>query len=506
MVRSGGPGRPIVPVPKEEAGRIAAVRRYEILDTPPDGAFDRVAALAARLLDAPMASVTIMDRDRIWFKALHGLAGVSQTGRDPGLCSSAVCSDDTLVIPDTLADPVAKANPLVTGPPGVRFYAAAPIVAADGHRLGTVNVLGTRPRTITQADAATLADLAAVVMDQLELRLSALRVVRAEQQRREAEHRRAEAERMAREQAEQDKASIAAFAATLQQTLLPPALPALPGVQLACHYHPASPRDVGGDFYEVFRLDARRWGFFLGDVCGKGAAAAALTSLARYTPRAAAHHGPDDPAAVLSALNDALLTDPAVDGRFCTACYGVLETAEDGAVTVTLAGGGHPPAWHLTPGPDGVRAQPVELTGGTLIGVLAAALRHHNRALGAGRGRAVLYRRAHGSPHLRRGLLGQDGLAAFLTQRGDGGPVSAGQLVADAVALLEELSGGVRDDVALLAFSVPRACAPDCRSRNHHVDALEQHDDGRAKFISSNDINGRQVGNSPGGGAERQNS
>jgi len=75
----------------------------------------------------------------------------SEIGRDPGLCASAVCSDDILVIPDTLADPVAVSNPLVTGPMGVRFYAAAPIVTGDGYRLGTVHVLDTRPRMITQA-------------------------------------------------------------------------------------------------------------------------------------------------------------------------------------------------------------------------------------------------------------------------------------------------------------------------------------------------------------------
>lgn len=350
-VRNGAPGTQPAQGTRDEAGRMAAVRRYEVLDTPRDEAFDRVAALAARLLDAPLASVAIRDRDRIWLKAAYGLDGMNEVAGDPGQCSLAAWPDDVLVIPDALADPAMASSPLVTGPPGVRFYAAAPIVTADGHRLGTVNVMDIRPRTITTADMVTLADLAAIVMDELELRLSARRAVRAEQQRAEAEH-------VARTQAEQDRAAIAAFAATLQQTLLPPVLPTVPGLELARHYHPASPRDVGGDFYDVFRLDARRWGFFLGDVCGKGAAAAALTSLARYTLRAAAHHFVDEPAAVLAALNDALLADPAADNRFCTALYGVLGIAGNSTAAVTLAGGGHPPAWHLTPGKESVRAQP----------------------------------------------------------------------------------------------------------------------------------------------------
>lgn len=109
-----------------EAARIEAVRRYDILDTPPDGAFDRIAALAARLFDVPLATVTIVDVDRVWFKAAHGLEGVREVGRDPGLCASAVLKDGTLVIPDTLLDDVARGNPLVTGSLGIRFYAAAP--------------------------------------------------------------------------------------------------------------------------------------------------------------------------------------------------------------------------------------------------------------------------------------------------------------------------------------------------------------------------------------------
>lgn len=281
----------------------------------------------------------------------------------------------------------------------------------------------------------------------------AWRAVRAEHQRAEAECRRAEAERVAHARAERDKAALAEFAATLQRTLLPPALPAVPGLELACHYHPASPRNVGGDFYDVFRLGERRWGFFLGDVCGKGAAAAALTSLARYTLRAAAYHDPDNPAAVLAALNDTLLADPAAEGRFCTALYGVLEPAGDGAVAVTLAGGGHPPAWRLMPG----RNLPVDLCGGTLIGVFADppfVTTAFRLAPGSG---LLLYTDGLTEARTRRGnLLGQGGLGAFLAGR-RGVAVSAAQVVAGLVALLEQMSGGVRDDVALLALSVPAA-------------------------------------------------
>ncbi|MGR8010501.1 PP2C family protein-serine/threonine phosphatase [Streptomyces hypolithicus] len=455
----------------DEAGRIAAVRRYDILDTPPDGAFDRVAAMAARLLDVPVASVTIVDSDRIWFKTAHGLEGVSEIGRDLGLCASAILRDDALVISDALADPVACSNPLVAGPMGVRFYAAAPITTADGHRLGTVNVLDTRPRLISAADTATLADLAAIVMDELELRLSALGTVRAEQAQREAEHQRAESERVAREQAERDKSAIAAFAATLQRTLLPPALPTVAGLELASHYHTASSRDVGGDFYDVFPLGSGQWAFFLGDVCGKGAEAAAVTSLTRYTLRAAAHVDPD-PEAVLTTLNSALLMDPSIGSRFCTAVFGVLVPEEQGAgFTVTAATGGHPPTYHLIPGEQagGVRVSPVHPKGGMLIGAFAQA-RFATTTVFLAPGEALLLY-TDGLTEARTqdgGMLGEDGLIAFLAQRP--APMSAAALVKDTAALLDALPEGPDDDVALLALSVPtRPAAPRGASATAHT-------------------------------------
>lgn len=482
---SGEPDRRVVPLPAVEAHRMDAVRRYSILDTPPDGAFDRIAAMAARLFDVPVATVTIVDDKRIWFKAAHGLDGVSETGRDPGLCASAVLRDGTLVIPDPLTDPVACANPLVTGPLGVRFYAAAPIITAEGHRLGTVNIMDTKPRSITEADTATLSDLAAIVMDELELRLAALHAVRQEQHRREAEsryaaaeHQRAEDERAAREQTERDKAAIAAFASTLQRTLLPPALPTVPGLELACHYHTASVHNVGGDFYDVFPLDGGRWALFLGDVCGKGAEAAAVTSLTRYTLRAAAQIDPD-PVTVLNALNTALLSDVAAGSRFCTAVFGVL-TPEETGFTMTLATGGHPPSYHLRPGSDGahqVRVEEVRPQGGMLIGAVPGA-RFAATTLRLKPGEALfLYTDGLTEARTSDGtMIGDDGLGTFLTNHT--GPLTAAALVQDAVALIASLPHGAGDDVALLALSVPTAqstAAPGTAAATAHTTAATAH-------------------------------
>ncbi|MET8676347.1 GAF domain-containing SpoIIE family protein phosphatase [Streptomyces sp. NPDC004647] len=421
-----------------EHERLAAVRRYAILDTPPDGAFDRVAALAARIFDVPIASVTIVDEDRIWFKAQQGLPeGVTEIGREPGLCASAILDGEPYVVTDAQQDPRTMANPLVHGELGVLFYAAAPIISADGHRLGTVNVLDTRVRQVTEAEMATLQDLATMVMDELELRLSAMRTVARER------------ELLTRVEAE--RARLAQLAGTLQRTLLPPALPPVPGLEVASHYEIASADQVGGDFYDLFPLDGDRWAFFLGDVCGKGPQAAALTSLARYTMRSAAVYDPD-PVSVLTNLNTVLQhEDQAEDPRYLTALFGVLDRDGDG-FTVTLAGGGHPPALVLRAGGSVEQVHPA---GGQLIGVLSQA--HFAQVtVGLTPGDALLLH-SDGLTEARTpewDRLGEEGLRRQLTGLA---PVTAGGLLAHLQRLLAGFGAGLSDDTALLALSVPAA-------------------------------------------------
>ncbi|WP_411076472.1 PP2C family protein-serine/threonine phosphatase [Streptomyces sp. cmx-4-7] len=428
------PYRSASPPALEEELRMAAVRRYQILDTPPDGAFDKIASLAARIFDAPMASVAIVDADRVWFKAAHGLGDVTQIGRDPGLCASAILDNAPYTVSDALTDPRTAGNPLVHGEAGVRFYAAAPIVTARGERLGTVNVLDTRPRQATDGQTAALAELAALVMDQLELRLSAIRTVAAERQLRTS------AERLAR---------------TLQRTLLPPALPQVPGLQAAAAYHTASSDEVGGDFYDLFPLDDGRWAFFLGDVCGKGADAAALTSLTRYTLRAAAIYDPD-PCAVLANLDTVLKGEyQGSDPRYCTAVFGVLQPEADGSFLLTLAGGGHPPALAIR---QSGAIEPITTTGGQLIGLLP-----HPRFVSAATrltsgDSLLLYTDGLTEARTPDGtMLGEDGLVHHLAATTG---QDAGTMLDTVTKLLTSLSEGVSDDTALLALSVPARRLP----------------------------------------------
>jgi len=152
-----------------EGQRIAAVHRYDVLDTPPDGTFDRITALAARVLRVPIAIVSIVDTDRIWFKSHHGL-DVDQIERGPGLCAPAILHNEPWVVTDAALDPRTLANPLVAGEFGLRFYAGVPLTTHDGHNLGTLCVLDRESRAVTDEELATLTDLAALVMDELEVR------------------------------------------------------------------------------------------------------------------------------------------------------------------------------------------------------------------------------------------------------------------------------------------------------------------------------------------------
>lgn len=154
---------------EREAARLEAVRRYDILETPPDGAFDRITAMAARLFHVPIAIVSIVDRDRIWFKSHHGV-GMEEIGRDPGLCASAILQDGPWVVPNAVVDPRTLTNPLVAGELGLRFYAGVPLTTYDGHNLGTLCIIDQEPREMSESDLATLTDLAGLVMDELELR------------------------------------------------------------------------------------------------------------------------------------------------------------------------------------------------------------------------------------------------------------------------------------------------------------------------------------------------
>ncbi len=261
---------------------------------------------------------TVIATDESGFKSRHGL-DVAEVERHPGLCASAILGEEPWVVPDATVDPRTLANPLVAGALGLRFYLGVPLTTPDGYNLGTLCVIDKTPRTVSEADVATLTDLAAMVVDELELRRAVRRTVEVEQE--------------LRRQAEQ-------FSVALQTSLLPPCLPAIPGAEIGALFRPAGGAQVGGDFYDLFPLSTETWAIVIGDVSGKGPLAASRSALARYSLRGAAVHG-HSPADTLQRVNQAMLAGDHHDDSFCTLVFALVSPAA-GGFHVRLAVAGHP--------------------------------------------------------------------------------------------------------------------------------------------------------------------
>lgn len=156
----------------KERDRLAALAHFDVMDGPKSEPFDRITRLVRRILDVPIATVAFIDGHRLWFKSRVGL-GADEAPRERAFCERQIESRTPLVLRDTLADGEFANAPLVAGPPFIRFYAGVPLITEAGHVIGTLCAMDTRPRDVKQGELDTLADLAAIVMDELELQLLA---------------------------------------------------------------------------------------------------------------------------------------------------------------------------------------------------------------------------------------------------------------------------------------------------------------------------------------------
>lgn len=172
------------PLPPDEKARLAALRRLQILDTPAEGRFDRIARIAQRVFKVPTVLVSLVEAKRQWFKSCQGL-DASETPRDHSFCAHAILGEDVMVVPDAKLDPRFHDNPLVAGPPFIRFYAGSPLKMAGGLKAGTLCLIDRKPRSLRPADLALLSNLASLVED--ELNADQLNLALAQVRDREAE-------------------------------------------------------------------------------------------------------------------------------------------------------------------------------------------------------------------------------------------------------------------------------------------------------------------------------
>ena len=157
------------PIPQNEKKRLKVLWQYEVLDTVPEEVFDDLTELAARICEAPIALISLVDEKRQWFKSKVGVT-LNETSRDLSFCGYAITQPDLFIVPDATRDKRFAGNPLVTSEPKIRFYAGAPLITPDGHALGTLCVIDKVPRELRLEQKQALRILAHHVVSQLELR------------------------------------------------------------------------------------------------------------------------------------------------------------------------------------------------------------------------------------------------------------------------------------------------------------------------------------------------
>lgn len=173
------------PLPPAEKKRLKVLWQYEVLDTVPEEVFDDLTELAARICEAPIALISLIDENRQWFKSKVGIS-VSETSRDTSFCAHAIQQEGLFIIPDATCDKRFARNPLVTSDPKIRFYAGAPLITPDGHALGTLCVIDKVPRELRAEQRQALRVLARHVMNQLEVRRHARELATANKARANA--------------------------------------------------------------------------------------------------------------------------------------------------------------------------------------------------------------------------------------------------------------------------------------------------------------------------------
>lgn len=415
-----------------DPARVAAVRATGLMDTGPEESFDDLAELAATVTGCRRAFITLVDDRRSFWKSCVGVdvreIGARQRPLRDGFCARVVGSGEPFTVSDAARDPRTTGHPALAAM-AIGAWAGCPLVAPGGEVLGTLHVIDDNPHPWQPSELANLATLARAVSTEIDLRRSLAR-------------------------SEASLRTSAAVAQDLRDSLLPPALPQVPGVEAAASYLAAGGEaTVVGDFYDLYRAREPWWCAVMGDVCGKGVEAAKITALARYTLRADAMRT-TSPAEVLGRLNTALLTQTSTE-RFITAVFASFRTSSEG-IAGWLCTAGHPQPLVLRACGG---AEPVGRTG-TLLGVLdEVSLVDVSFRLAPGD--AVLFytdgateARARPTPAATpRPLFGDEALAEALAECRGLTAAAIVERVGRAIAL--HSGDWASDDTALLVLRVP---------------------------------------------------
>ena len=423
---------PVVPSVFNDTRRLAAVQRSAMFGAPSEPIFDELTKAAAILLRAPYALISIMgDTDSYW-KSTFGLADSMRS--EPiteSFCQYVVAGGQDLLVEDVRASEVTRSNPTIESK-GVRAWAGTPI-ELDGELLGTLCVIDSTVRAWSIEDHNVLRSLAAIASHEISMRAEIAAVQGA------AVSAQGESDRMR------------SLLDTLRASLLPPRIPHIEHADIATWFEPASDGEMLlGDFYDVFPLGDDRWSVVVGDVCGHGVEAAKLTSLVRYSLRAAAMHHRDLDA-MMSEVDRAIRLDDLDVGRFATVCYFEVDARRE-ILQVRWARAGHP--FPIRIGSDGNGHELLGADGPPLGIETGSGWTEGRFELHPGE-TVVLY--TDGVTESRLDASGErlqiDGLVELVSSRSENEPVFGEQLVGRLVDELHRVCSHCADDRAVVVIS-----------------------------------------------------